>query len=109
MCEGSGPTLFSTVIHTGLPHHLPEPACGGQASLSPPLLLEGLSPSGHQGSGLEGNHRLAGFQGRPRPLMDPGASLGPWELREVLWRLLIGRLMGGENLGRGGGKEETPW
>lgn len=75
MCGGSGLALLPTAIHTGLPHHLPpEPGCGGTAS--PALSLEGLGPAGHQGGAVEGDHRLAGLQGRPRPLVAPPASLG---------------------------------
>lgn len=75
VCEGSGLALLPTAIHAGLPHHLPaEPGCRGTSSL--PLLLEGLGPGGHQGGAVEGDHRLAGLQGRPRPLRTPPASLG---------------------------------
>lgn len=82
MCEGSGLALLPTAIHAGLPHHLPESGCGGIASLPLLLLLllllllEGPGPAGHQGGAVESNHRLAGLQGRPRPLADPPASLG---------------------------------
>lgn len=75
VCEGSGLALLPTAIHTGLPHHLPpEPGCGGTAST--PLLLEGLGPAGHQGGAVEGDHRLARLQSRPRALAAPPASLG---------------------------------
>lgn len=74
MCVGSHLALLATVIHAGLPHHLLVPGCGRTASL--PLLLEGPGPAGHQGGAVEGNHRLAGLQGRPRPLAGLLASLG---------------------------------
>lgn len=75
MREASGLALLPTAIHTGLPHHFPEPGYGGTASLPLLLLLEGLGPAGHQGSAVEGNHRLAGLQSGPRPLAGPPASL----------------------------------
>lgn len=71
-CEGSGLALLPTAIHAGLPPNLLEPGFGGTASL--PLLLEGPGPAGHQGGAVEGNHRLAGLQGRPRP---PAGLLAP--------------------------------
>lgn len=75
ICEDSGLSLPATAIHAGLPHHLPEPGCGGTASLPLLLLLEGPGPAGHQGSAVEGNHRLARIERRPRPLAAPPASL----------------------------------
>lgn len=67
-------SLLPTAIHAGLPHNLLVPGCGRTAGL--PLLLEGPGPAGHQGGAVEGHHRLAGLQGRPRPPADLPASLG---------------------------------
>lgn len=88
-CEASGLALLPAAIHAGLPHHFPEPGCGGTASLPLLLLLEGLGPAGHQGGTVEGDHRLAGLQGRPRPLADPPASLSLCKLRGGLRRVFI--------------------
>lgn len=87
--EASGLALLPAAIHAGLPHHFPEPGCGGTARLPLLLLLEGLGPAGHQGGTVEGDHRLAGLQGRPRPLADPPASLSLCELRGGLRRVFI--------------------
>lgn len=64
--KGSGLPLLPAAPYTGLSHHLSYPP-GAQPCLLP-LPLEGSAPAGHQGSVVEGNHRLAGHPGRPRPL-----------------------------------------